>query len=326
MNPRIALYGLAHRHRLDARDTRALLHAAGLDDEPAGLAQRLWPAIAVLAAALGGLGVILWLAANWDTLGRFGRFALLQGAVLLCCVGAAARPGWRQPFGLLALLCTGGLLAYFGQTYQTGADPWQLFALWAALTLPLCLAVRSDVLWAPWALLTLTGVSLWTQAHTGHRWRVRPEDLGTFAIAWALSALLVAALGPLGRRVTGAGVWAQRVAATLAVIGITLGGLGALFHSEVAAHYPLAVILFALAAFVLARPPSFDVFVLSAFTLGLNTLLAAGLARWLFEHGRGDTTGTLLVIGLVAAGLLAASVSLVTRLARRGRGGEEARA
>ena len=29
---------------------------------------------------------------------------------------------------LLAMLNIGGLFAFFGQTFQTGADPWQLFA------------------------------------------------------------------------------------------------------------------------------------------------------------------------------------------------------
>jgi len=46
----------------------------------------------------------------------------------------------------------GGLFAYFRQTYQTGADAWQLFALWAALGLPLCLGVGSVVPWAPWEI------------------------------------------------------------------------------------------------------------------------------------------------------------------------------
>src|ERR1700752_2063305 len=32
---------------------------------------------ALVAAALGGFGLILWIAANWDSLGRYGRFALL---------------------------------------------------------------------------------------------------------------------------------------------------------------------------------------------------------------------------------------------------------
>ncbi len=37
---------------------------------------------------------------------------------------------------LLATLLLGVFLALFGQTYQTGADPWQLFANWALLILP----------------------------------------------------------------------------------------------------------------------------------------------------------------------------------------------
>jgi hypothetical protein len=64
-------------------------------------------------------------------------------------------------------------------------------------------------------------------------------------------------------------------------------------------------------------PRSFDVFALSAAALGLNTLLVAGLGRLLFEHsGSGDPIGRLFLLGLVAAGLLAASVSGVLRLAR----------
>ena len=82
-------------------------------------------------------------------------------------VGAAWRPAARAPLALLALLGIGGLFAYFGQTYQTGADPWQLFAWWAALALPLCLGVRSDVLWAPWAAVAVGAISLWVHAHTG---------------------------------------------------------------------------------------------------------------------------------------------------------------
>jgi len=66
----------------------------------------------------------------------------------------------------------------------------------------------------------------------------------------------------------------------------------------------------------LALPKSFDVFGLSAAVLGLDTLLVCGLARWLFDGHRGDAIGTLFVLGLAAAGLLAASVSGVLRLVR----------
>ncbi len=317
MNLRLALYDLARRHTLDTAGTDALFNAAGLADEPPAFQKRLWQVVAVLGAALGGLGVILWLAANWETLGRAGRFGLLQALVLVACIGALARPALRAPMGLLAFLGIGSLFAYFGQTYQTGADPWQLFALWAALALPLCLGGRSDVLWAPWALVVSTGISLWVHAHTGHQWRVGPEDLPAFATGWAAAIVLVAVLSPPLKRWTGAGPWAQRTAATLAVMMITITAIGGLVQRTVAPHYLLGLLVLAGAAFVLAQRRMFEVFVLSAVALGINTLLIAGLVRLLFD-GHGDGwIGALFLTGLAAAGLLAGSVSIIMRLARR---------
>lgn len=318
MNPRLALYELAHQHRLDAPATQRLFQAAGYAEEPPAVQAWFWKVVAVLAAALVGLGIILWLAANWESLGRMGRFALLQGCVLAMGLGAAAMPRLRVPLGLLALLTIGGLFAYFGQTYQTGADPWQLFAVWALLALPLCLGARSDVLWAPWALIVMTAISLWTYAHTGHRWRAEPQDLQAYALAWLAALAVMAALSPAAARFTGAGAWALRTATTLTVMAMTLAAIVALFHKNVAPHYPLALALFAMAAAVLAQRRAFDVFALSAVVLGLNTLLVAGLARWVFDNmGRGDEIDKLFLIGLVAAGLMAASVSTITKLARR---------
>lgn len=317
MNLRLTLYALASGHALDAPATRRLFETAGLSDEPLAVRRRLWPAVAVIAAALTGLGVILWLAANWDTLGRAGRFALLQVVILVFCAGAALRPRLAPALGLLALLGTGGLFAYFGQTYQTGADPWQLFALWAVLTLPLALAVRSDAVWVPWTLVVMTGISLWVQAHTGHRWRMEPGDQGVFLAAWLAMALVVAALSPAAWRFTGAGAWAMRTAATLAVIAITLTALGGLFTRNVASFYWLGLAVLGIAAAVLTLPRVFDVFVISAVALGLDSLLIIGTGRLLFEIPGSDWVGRMLLLGLGAAGLLAASVSAILRLARR---------
>lgn len=321
MNPRLAVYDLAERYALDAPRTRQLLAAAGLAGEPDAVRRWLWPAVASIGAALCGLGIILWLAANWDTLGRFGRFALLMALVLAFCVGAALRPRFARPLGLLALLTTGGLFAYFGQTYQTGADPWQLFAVWALLTLPLCLGVRSDVLWAPWALVAMTGISLWVQAHTGHRWRLEPQDRAVYAAAWVAMAAVVAWLSPAARGFTGAGPWALRTAGTLAVVGVTLTAAGGLFLRDVGGVYGLGLVVLGIAAAVLSLRGAFEIFLLSAVALGLNTLLVAGLARLLFQ-ARGDFIFHLLVLGLAAAGLLAVSVSWILRRARTD--GEEA--
>lgn len=318
MDLRLALHELAAQHQLNALNNLKLQQLAGLDRETARLSYWLPRGVAVLAAALGGFGVILWIAANWDTLGRFGRFALLQALFTVMCIGALLKPQARVPLGLLALLAIGALFAYFGQTYQTGADPWQLFAVWAVLALPLTLSARSDVLWTPWALIVVTGISLWIHAHTAHRWRVEPQDLGVYAAGWCATLALTVALSPMLKHWSGAGAWALRTTVTLATIMITSTALGGLFHSGVAPLYWLGLLLLAIAGMGLASRSLFEIFGLSAVCLGLNTLLIIGLGRALFHNSHGDNWfGSMLLLGLVAAGLLAGTVSVLLRLSRR---------
>lgn len=316
MDLRLALYRLAAEQGLDAAATARLEALAGFDAEPPALKRWLPLGMAALAAALLGLGLIFWIAANWETLGRFGRFAVLQGAIVAMGAAACVRPAWRAPLSLVVLLATGALFAYFGQTYQTGADPWQLFALWAVLTLPLALGVRSELLWVPWTLVAFVGIALWIHAHTGHRWRVEPDDLAVHLVGWAAAGAVVLAMSTIARRLTGAGPWGLRTAVTLAVVVMTSTALTGLFSRSVGTHYVFGlVVLGALAAAFVPRA-SFDVFALSATALGLNTLIVAGLGRLLLENAHVDPIGRLFLLGALAAGLLAATVSGVLRLSR----------
>jgi len=174
------------------------------------------------------------------------------------------------------------------------------------------------VLWAPWALVVMTGISLWVQAHTGHRWRVRPDDLVVHLLGWLSALVLIGVLSAPLRRQTGAGVWAQRMALTLAVAMIASTAVAGLVGGNAALHYVFGLAVLALAAVVLARPESFEIFGLSAVALGLDALLIGGLAYLMLRHASGDGwILALLVTGLVAAALMAATVSLLLRLARR---------
>lgn len=325
MDLRLVVQQLAIEHGLDARARGRLERIAGFGAEPAALQRTMAIGVAVLAAALLGLGLIFWIAANWEALGRFGRFGLLQGVILAMGIGAIRRHRQRTALALVVLLATGGLFAYFGQTYQTGADPWQLFALWAALTLALCLGLRSEVLWVPWVVVAMTAVSLWVHAHSGHRWSVRPADLTVHAIGSIAALAIVAAMSPPLRARTGAGLWSLRIAAALAVVMLTLAALGGLFHPSVSAQFPLALAALVAMGAVFATRRSFDVFALSAVALGIDTLLVAGLARWLFEGGVREPIGMMLVIGGVAAAVLAATVSVVLKVSRHHGGEEHAR-
>jgi len=319
---RDGLFELTRRYGLDAVQARRLHALAGLAGEPAEPAafeRGLRRGVAVLGAALIGLGLVMWVAANWSDFGRGGRFALLQGALVVAALAAAVRPAWRAPAALLALIVTGALFAYFGQTYQTGADAWQLFALWAVLTVPLGLAARSDIVWAPWSLVAMLAIALWVQTQTGHRWRIEPGDLPAHLSGLVAMLGVTAALSPAAARWTGAGPWGLRTASLFAVIALGIAALGGLFSEPVRAQYGLGLAILGMAAALLATPRGFDVFALSAVALALDALLIAGLGRWLFDdrHRGGEPIGEMLLLGLAAAALLALSVHAIMKLARR---------
>ncbi|MFO1251280.1 MAG: DUF2157 domain-containing protein [Inhella sp.] len=83
------------------------------------MAARTGPA----AGLLFGLGVVMWVAANWAEWSRPARFALLQATWFIALLGAWRLPRARAGLGLAALLLQGGLLAFFGQTYQNRRRP-----------------------------------------------------------------------------------------------------------------------------------------------------------------------------------------------------------
>lgn len=117
--------------------------------------------LAIAGALLLAAGLIFFFAYNWDDLHRFAKFGMALAA-LAACVGVALA---RAPFGtvyraalLAACLATGALLALIGQTYQTGADVWELFVAWAALMTPFALLSRSSGCWGLWLVVANAGL------------------------------------------------------------------------------------------------------------------------------------------------------------------------
>lgn len=237
MDLRLACYELSARHKLPPVTARQLHDLSGADSEPEQLERSFTAGLTMTAAFLGGAGVIFWIAANWDAIGRFGRFALLQGLFLALTIGAASVPRARAALATAAFMTMGGLFAYFGQTYQTGADPWQLFAAWSLLSLPICLAAKSDAVWTAWCWVTMTGISLWIAALVGYRWHIGDADRGTYLQAWGMAAAACALLSPLAARFTESGLYLLRrknlpvfmeqfILAALVLVGLVHLGCG----------------------------------------------------------------------------------------------------
>src|SRR3989442_11806331 len=191
MSIRNAILGWSERGAIT--DVRAALDMAG----PLPRAQHwralldrllLWSGAVALAAA-----VVFFIAHNWNDLGRFARFGLVEVLVLAAALGYW-RLGSEKAAGkaslLVACILFGALLALFGQTYQTGADTWELFANWAGLIAAWVIIGRFAALWIVWLAIANVAIVLY--------FRVRPGALDiAFAserALWTLFAFDTAAL------------------------------------------------------------------------------------------------------------------------------------
>lgn len=306
MNLRLAILALTDKYQLSASHHAELKRLAGVGRQPVALSRHLQTGVAILGAALGGLGMLFWIAANWPSLSSGARFALLEAALAAALVGAWLRPAARVPLSLLGFIACGGLLAHFGQTYQTGADPWQLFALWAMLTLPLCLQVRHDVLWVAWAIVALTAALLFSHIVPGRT--LFHSSLGSWMPAIALAIMF--------RFAPGAGAWPVRLCMIYATMGMCWVAFSSLFDDKNGGYYLLTLLAVAVLAYAYSRRGWFDVFVVSALGLGTNVLLVSGLIRLLSFSHHGWENSALLLIGCAAAGLLGATVKLIMLLIR----------
>jgi uncharacterized membrane protein len=122
--------------------------------------------LALLGAGLVLAGTVCLVAYNWARVGRFAKFGLIELAIVI-----AAAIAWRtlpRLSGQIALaaaaVLVGPLLALYGQTYQTGADPYGLFFAWLTLILPWVIAARFSPLWLfALGLLDLSVTLYWTQ-------------------------------------------------------------------------------------------------------------------------------------------------------------------
>lgn len=117
--------------------------------------------VLTFAVALLCSGVVFFFAFNWDELNRYAKFAIAQTALVLSLL-PLLRFKLSHYIGQAALLAAsllvGALLALVGQTYQSGADTYQLFLVWALLITPWTLLACMPALWL--LLLVLLNLSL----------------------------------------------------------------------------------------------------------------------------------------------------------------------
>ena len=124
-----------------------------------------WRQLCLLGGVLFVLaGAVCFVAWNWGAMPALGRMALTGAAVAGCGLGAVLLGPSTRMGRVLLLACglaMGPMLAVFGQTYQTGAELWELFRVWTVLLVLLALAGRQAGLWfAAWLVANMFA-ALW---------------------------------------------------------------------------------------------------------------------------------------------------------------------
>ena len=178
-----------HVRPADSRQAIELASASTSPQDWFSFASRLLLWLGVVAA---GAGVIFFLAYNWAELGKVIKFGLVESLLIVAAILAFRSPEngpVRSGVLLLTALLVGALLALVGQTYQTGADPWQLFAYWALFIMPLVILSRSSVMWIVWFCLLNLSLALYLDAFRG-MFGLLSSSVMLFWLGFVLNGLL----------------------------------------------------------------------------------------------------------------------------------------
>ena len=319
---RAELDRIAGHYGLDARGVDALLEIA---EARPGASESL--KFLSRMFAIGGLlslaaGVVFFVAANWSAIAVFGRFALLEMLLLACVIIALFR---LPPSDLgrgalfLAFVVTGALLALFGQTYQTGADVYELFLTWALLGLPLVVLVNWGVSSAAWLLVLNISLMLFCGWHSMGGWLWGMLSSSRFVtmhiVLAAMWCNLLLWFGFEAVRVQAVPQWVRRLAMSCAFAFGTWAGMRSVYQHDLAAiDMPgLLTAMVAVATYCWHRRE--DIYPLAVV---MGTFIIVSVA-WIADVADFDDEIGFIVLALWLIGTSAVAGRILTVTARRWR-------
>ncbi|HKM37451.1 MAG TPA: DUF2157 domain-containing protein [Thiopseudomonas sp.] len=274
--------------------------------------------VLAFAVALLCSGVIFFFAYNWDALSRYHKFAMAQGAILLSLLPLlrfSLQHAVAQAAVFAASLLVGALLALVGQTYQSGADTYQLFVLWALLITPWVLIARMPALWLLLLVLLNLSLALLLSDFMLQPWFARIDNAGLLLFALNACAaglwLLLTDQQPATRLLN----WAGRSINLYSLLLITLMALEQIISWR---HYDTLTLvvwlLFAGFWLYLYRVRHIDLVMLSALIMA-TIVLTVSVVSQVADVYLG-VEGLLLLLAVTVMGLSSAGSTWLKRLKR----------
>lgn len=275
----------------------------------------------LLGAALVLAGIIFFFAYNWEKMGRWIKFGLIEAAILACTAGA-----WRvgadriagKALLLSAAVLVGPLLAVYGQAYQTGADPYELFLAWAVLIVGWALAAEFAGLWVFWAVVVHTAAILfYVQILEPNHYL--EYDVLYLALA-VLNITFLAVREHLAARglAWAGGAWLRDLFLPASLFFLTAPAVNFLGESgaglELGWVNPLLWLPAAGVGYYVYRRLLPDLRALAYIVLSAAVVILTLIGRLLFEID--DGTFTFLVFGLIIVGVVSLAVIWLRREGR----------
>ncbi|NRA52807.1 MAG: DUF2157 domain-containing protein [Gammaproteobacteria bacterium] len=249
-----------------------------------------------------GLSFIFFLAHNWSHMSRLVKFALVESALVLAILAYLRVQIYSVSSSaalMLGAILLGALMAFFGQTYQTGADPWQLFFYWAMLITPWALISRFVAIWLMWLVLLNLSIGLYCDVN-GNPLSSIVE--GRVSVVWLIFGFntfsFVVWVGLSQKLQWLQKQWAIRLLATVAGITITSLALGYILESSGPSVLALAAwAVFLSSLYYVYRVRQIDLFMLAGSCLSVIVVIVTFIGKEVLEHG--DEFAFLLLSGLV---------------------------
>jgi len=252
------------------------------------------------------LSMIFFVAYNWAEFGKFAKFALVEGCLVLSVVAYLILKNdtlLKQGAIIFSSILVGVLLALFGQTYQTGADPWQLFFVWAGLITPWAITARLAVLWLMIIGLLNVSFTLYCDVNTNPLsvifntsidllWGLFLLNLVSFSL-WHIASEKLSWLK---------NTWAMRLIALISGSLITLLAIMSAFEGNGTSNAAFPVWGLCMGGgYWLYRRKNYDLFMLAGGCLSSILVITTLCANLLFSHD--GEFGAFLILAILVIGL-----------------------
>lgn len=288
---------------IDNKNISQALEITGANNTPIQWFNFIRTSLLWLSLLSIAFGVIFFFAYNWDSITTATKFVMIQVLMLISLFAYTQTKRYSNTntailFFLSILL--GSLFALFGQTYQTGKDPWQLFMIWALFVMPIAFTSKSSSLWILWMGLAFTALNLNVDVRYGFLGIIidHKRELLLYSLFAAMAAVLFEFLFYSNKLI--ANRIASQVALIAAMIAFTWLAVYSIFQFNRNGIDTLFYLAWMAGVYYFYRIKTVDVLVLSSWVVSGIAGVVATLARIIND----DLEGVMfLIFGLIIIGL-----------------------